>query len=278
MPTNPYFKNFNSSRHQYLLESQILESIKMFGYDVKYIPRTLFAVDHVYGEDPASTFNQAKSVEIYIKNVDGFAGQGRFMSKFGIEVRDQITFTVSKLRFDQIKTDKLLTENSYIISQEEKPIYSPNQTHGIILEDGDRDEFAIDFDKPREGDLIYFPLVNKIFEIKFVAAETMFYQHGTLFVYDLECEMFEYSSERFNTGDINIDSISVLSGDISQFAMENEDGGFTLNETGGLLTDEIPIENAVKMANNTLFANKVDNIIDWSEVNPLIQADVTKKW
>ena len=158
MVTSPYFKNFTSERHQHLVESLILESIKKFGYDVKYIPRTVVNLDHIFGEDSLSEFNDAAIIEMYVKNVDGFGGQGRFLSKFGVEVRDQITLTVSKLRYEQARNQKILTEEGFSLCLEERNKYRPSQSFNIHLE-GDSYQLP---DRPKEGDLIYFPLVKKL--------------------------------------------------------------------------------------------------------------------
>ena len=171
MATNLFFNNFGHSGQQNLLEDLIVESIKMYGHDVIYIPRTLVKEDYLFGEDVLSKFTNSYEVEMYIKNVEGFEGEGDFLSKFNVEVRDEITFTVSKRRFgEEVDLGQLIAQ-----------------------EDGDQ---AV---RPHEGDLIYFPLTEGLFEIKFVEDESVFYQMGELQMYDLKCELFEYSHEE-NTG------------------------------------------------------------------------------
>ena len=133
MATSFFFNNFQSSQEQQLIEDLVIESIKIYGHDIKYIKRELQNKDRIYGEDrQTSRYVHALSVEMYIKNVDGFQGEGDFLSKFNLEIRDQITFTVSRRVFSE-------------------EIGSP-----------------MSVDRPREGDLIYFPLNRKIFEIKFI--------------------------------------------------------------------------------------------------------------
>ena len=132
MATNQYFNNYGTNTpDQRLIESIIIESIKVYGIDVNYLPRTLVNEDTIFGEDRVSQFKDSRVIEMYIKNVEGFEGQGDFLSKFGLDIRDQITFTVAIRRFDQ-------------------------------LESG--------YPRPREGDLIYFPLGERagLFEIQFV--------------------------------------------------------------------------------------------------------------
>lgn len=165
MPTNPEFNLYNSSNEQDLWESLIIEAIQIYGIDVRYIPRQIENLDELYGEDQLSTFSTNYDIEIYVKSVDGFEGDGQFFSKFMGEIRDQITLTMSVRRFGQI----------------------------------------VGTERPLEGDLIYLPLSGGIFQIKFVETRPVFYQIGTLQTYDLICELFEYSGERFNTGIAAVD-------------------------------------------------------------------------
>jgi hypothetical protein len=278
MATNPYFKNFKSDRQQYLLESQTMEVIKRYGHDIKYIPREITKKDDLFGEDVLSKFPDAATIEVYIKSVDGYEGQGRFMAKFGIEVRDKITFTMSRLRFTQIRTEKILQESGYTLQNEAKQKYVPNETHAFILEDGNSDGYTITFEKPRAGDLVYFPMVDKIFEITYVNAEAMFYQHGNLFTYDLECELFEYSSERFETEDADIDSINQFNTDVLNNELIGEDGAL-LQEDGGSFVNEIDVvDRIVPAANNNVFTTETDDLVDWTEINPLVDSNKSFKW
>ena len=168
MPTNQYIQqptNYASSREQNLVNDLIEEAIKFYGTNVKWLPRKLVAEDAIYGEDVLSKFDQSWEFEMYVKNVEGFEGEGDFLSRFGLEIRDQMTLTLSIQRFD-------------------------------------RSTAATIYDRPREGDLIWFPLARKLtghlFEIKFVEHESMFLPLGTLPVYDLRCESFTYNSEEFD--------------------------------------------------------------------------------
>lgn len=171
MATNFYFNNFESSQEQLLIENLVVESIRIYGHDLYYLPRTRLNFDSIYGEDPISEFKNTYMIEMYIKNVDGFGGDGDFLSKFNLQIRDTVTFTVARRVFSE--------------------------------EIGNVESLV----RPREGDLIYFPLNKKIFEIKFVEHEAIFYQLGALQTFDIKCELFEYSNERFNTG---IDAIDKL--------------------------------------------------------------------
>ena len=144
MATNFFFNNFQSSQEQLLLENLIIESIRIYGQDMYYIPRKLNNYDNVYGADDQSSYENAYSIELYIKSVDGFSGDGDFMSKFGIEIRNQVVFSVAQRRFNE--------------------------------EIGDYTTQV----RPNEGDLIYFPLNKKCFQIKYVNKFEMFYQLGAL--------------------------------------------------------------------------------------------------
>ena len=180
MPTNFYFNNNAHSGQQNLIEDLIIESIKIYGYDNFYIPRQLVKEDDLFGEDVLSKFDSAYPIEMYIKNVEGFDGEGEFLSKFNLEVRDQITFSISHRRY-----------------QEEIP-------EGAIKLDNQGDKIQ----RPMEGDLIFFPLTGQLYEIKYVDKQPIFYQMGSLQMYDLRCELFEYSHEVVETGVKAIDDLA----------------------------------------------------------------------
>lgn len=180
MPTNFYFNNNAHFGQQNLIEDLIIESIKIYGYDNFYIPRQLVKEDDLFGEDVLSKFDSAYPIEMYVKNVEGFDGEGEFLSKFNLEVRDQITFSISQRRY-----------------QEEIP-------EGAIK----LDEQGEKINRPVEGDLIFFPLTGQLYEIKYVDKQPIFYQMGQLQMYDLRCELFEYSHEVVDTGVKAIDDLA----------------------------------------------------------------------
>lgn len=243
MPTtNLYFNNHAFSGEQNLIEDLIIESIRIYGVDCYYIPRTVVKEDLVFGEDTLSKFDDAYLIEMYIKSVDGFEGEGDFLSKFNIEIRDEMVLTVSQRRFGE---EVSLTETTK------------------------------DIGRPAEGDLIYFPLNNKVFEVKFVEHEAVFYQMGSLQTYDLRCELFEYSHERLDTGIAAIDSIEdAYSGDFLQELLL-EDGSTFVTEIGipfGLESNET-IEDTDKGAANEQFKSSAIDFIDFSEMNPFSEGD-----
>tara|TARA_R110000782_G_C14775257_1_gene409465 strand:- start:60 stop:722 length:663 start_codon:yes stop_codon:yes gene_type:complete len=213
MATSVYFNNFEASMEQYLIEDLVIESIKIHGHDIYYITRTAGALDDVLNEDDLSEYKRADFIDMYVKNFDGFEGEGDFLSKFGLEIRDEMTLTIARRTFE------------LDVAQ-----YTQN-------------------DRPLEGDLIYFPLNKKMFEVKFVEHEPVFYQMGALQMYDLRCEMFEYSQETFNTGVSEIDTL---------FA------GF---ETTSNTSIEF-LETQDSFADNSTIETAADSIIDFSEADP----------
>jgi len=244
MPTvNQYFNNFGHQQSQWLIEDLIIESIKIYGIEVQYMPRTLVAEDTIWGEDTLSKFEDAYPLEMYVKNVDGFEGEGDFLSKFGLEIRDEMTLTVAQRRFSE----------------------------EISLADSTTPTDATDgIGRPAEGDLIYFPLNGKIYEVKFVEHESMFYQMGSLQTYDLRCELFEYSHQQLNTGVTEIDAIeTAYSGDMTDLQLLDESGNVLVFEDGSpMIQESYRIEDTDSSANNELFQTSSESFIDFSEMNP----------
>lgn len=284
---NQYFNNFNYGREQDLVEDLCLEAIKIYGYNVKYIPSVFVREDPLFGEDTLRKFDDAVDLEMYIKNVEGFEGEGDFLSKFNLEIRDQITLTVARKRFDQAKSEKLTTEVGYNILTEDADTNAPSRQYlstayagdSIQLEEGGLEGYSITTNRPTEGDLIYFPLVKKLFEIKFVEHEQVFYQTGRLQTYDIRCELFEYSSEQIDTGISDIDSIEDnYTTDILAYEMLLEDDEKLLNEDGGSIMQEYRVEDSQLTANNSYFQSNdpifsPSSVIDFSEKNPFGEVD-----
>jgi hypothetical protein len=284
MATNKYFNNFAYAREQDLVEDLTIEAIKIYGHNVKYLPKTISGIDHLFGEDKLLKYETAADVEMYVKNVEGFEGEGEFMSKFGVQLNDQLTLTVARKRFDQIRTEKLTTEVGYNYLQESANTDSPsrqfltgnNHTESIVLETGTTgvNAYSITANRPQEGDLIFFPLVNKIFEIKFVEHEDIFYQTGRLQSYDLRCELFKYSSEQIRTGNTEIDSTETAGTlDTLLYELLLEDGNKLLEEEGDSLVQEYQLFTQDTGANNSFFQSEGESIIDFSERNPFSEVD-----
>ena len=235
MATNFFFNNFQNSGEQLLIEDLIIESIKIYGLDMYFIPRNPNTIDKIYGEDPAREYIHAIPVELYVKNIEGFAGEGDFLSKFNIQIRDQITLSIARRVFEQeVGILELIT-------------------------------------RPREGDLIYLPLNKKIFEIKFVEHEAIFYQLGALQMYDLKCELFEYNNEYFDTGIETIDAL-MLDYSLDQgvtAGLQTEKGLFINDESGFMLLQEnFDINTNNPLADNDELELEASGIIDFSERDP----------
>jgi len=274
MTTNKYFNNWTYGREQDTQDDLIVESIKIYGQDVKYMPRTLVKNDALFGEDTLSTFDAAVGLEMYIKNTTGFEGEGDFLSKFNLEIRDSVTFTVARKRFDQIKTEKMIDEVGFNLQVETANTGSYSNTHSYMVESGTANGYSITSSRPMEGDLIYFPLNSKIYEIKFVEHEEIFYPHGKLYTYDLNCELFTYDSQRLDTGNTAIDTIEVThTADVLnyQFTLENDD--ILTDEDGGYILQEYRVESQDAAANNEFFTQKSYDFIDFSESNPFSEVD-----
>lgn len=214
MATSVFFQNYDNFNEQNLIDDLVIESIQIYGVDTYFVTRNLQNVDTILNEDRISIFNAAYHTEMYIKNVDGFEGEGDFLSKFGLQIRDQITFTIAIRTFEK----------------------------NVIRYDGN-------IKRPNEGDLVYMPMNKKFFKIMHVEHESVFYQSGALQVYDLKCELFEYSNERFATG---IEEIDNHYADYNTADIDN-------------LTD---LAETDPIAKNIDFEDLVDDIVDWSEVDP----------
>ena len=170
MAVNPFFKNYVGE--QRLLNDLTIETIKSMGQDFIYIPREYFKIDQIFGEDPKTKFKNGYALEMYIVETLKFGGSKDVMTKFGIAITSRVTLTFSKTRFAEEITAK-----------------------------------QVNVDRPREGDLIYMPLANILFEINYVNDEEPFYQFGTLTTYTVTCELFTYSHEEIDTGITEIDSV-----------------------------------------------------------------------
>jgi hypothetical protein len=275
MATNKYFRPFTYGREQDTAEDLIIESIKIYGLDVKYMPRTIVGPDALLGEDPLSQFNDAIDIEMYIKNTQQFEGEGDFLSKFNLEIRDQITFVMARKRWEQVSNEKMLTEVGYNIQIEDASTTTWGASNALRLENGGTEGYQTTSPRPFEGDFIFFPLNNKLYEIKFVEHENIFYQHGKLYTYELTCELVDrMGAIDINTGNTAIDAIeSRYSQDILIYQIQNQDGTNILAEDGGYMLQEYRIEIQNKTANNEVFTQKSIDYLDFSERNPFSEID-----
>ena len=202
MTTNVYFSK-GTPNEQHLYEDLAIEAIQIFGHDVFYIPRTLVNKDELFGEDALSRFDDAYGIEMWMETQEGYEGEKELISRFGLEIRDETTFVVSRRRWD----DTVSNDANLIVSS-----------------------------RPDEGDLVYMPTVKKLFEISFVDHDDPFYQVDNLPVYKLYCRTFEYSSEVLDTGIYAIDDIETKkSTDFLGFEISGEQAsGVIFNENIGL--------------------------------------------
>jgi len=235
MATNVFF-NHAVSTEQHLYEDLVVESLRIYGHETYYLPREVVEEDTILGEDVQSTFGDAYSVEMYLENTDAFEGEGDLFSKFGVQVKDQATFVISLRTWERfISLDSNLATSL----------------------------------RPNEGDLIYFPMSGSIFEIKFVEHENPFYQVGKLFVFKMQCELYEYSGEDFDTG---IDTIDIVEDQQAYQIVLNMDstgtGNYTPNENltrDGIAVGEVvswtPSSHKLALKDNTTTLLVGDTIV-----------------
>jgi Virus neck protein len=240
MATNFFFNNFQASQEQLLLEDLVIEAIKIYGHDVYYLPRKLNNYDDVYGADDISSYESSYPVEMYIKSIDGFTGDGEFLSKFGVEIRNQVVFSIARRRFND-----------------------------------DVGEFTSQV-RPNEGDIIYFPLNQRSFIIRFVNKYEMFYQLGALQTWEMTCDVFEYSGESFNTGIPEVDIIQknnstnildwTIDSELSE-EIKTEDGDYLIQE-GKSATDIVASDDADEIQKES------DMFVDFSAADPFSEGNI----
>lgn len=238
MPTSPFFSKY-SKQEKLFLEDILTESIRIQGEDVFYLPRQYQRFDPVFGEDVLSKFDVALPIEIYIESFSGYGGQQEILSKFGMEINDQLNIKISRRAF------------KYSVGR---------YGNGKFTNE-----------RPSEGDLIYIPLSQQLFEIRFCDNDSPFYQLGQVPLYNVVLETYQYNNEVINTGINDIDLISELNSiDRLSFNIELEDGGKLLTETGGVfILDDF--DNSSKTADDTLnFSDQQNslNIINFDEDDP----------
>ena len=306
-----------------LYQNLLKEAIQIYGHDVYYVNRTTVAVDNVLGEDALSKFTRQHPIEMYVEDAEGFGGDKEIITQFGLENRNEITFVVSKERFQEMDSQITLedgtdTTGGSILLEAGSVSQSSNSSILTTLE-GDnfyilQDTATTDADRPLEGDLVYHPILAKMFEINFVDHDEPFYQLDNNPVYKLRCKQFEYASEDISTGISTIDAIETdLSTDTReyQFTLEQatdvgqaftiDNINYTLDVTNVTLDsttisadpasfgESILLENSAdsgdnsylltedyilgdystdKTAQNELFDQLDDTVLDFSETNP----------
>lgn len=192
----------------------------MYGHNVYYMPRESYdKMDEIYGEDTASKFSKAYVIEMYLANVEGYEGDGDFFSKFGLEIRDTSNFIVSRRSFERYVPSTMAT-------------------------------------RPREGDLIFIPVLNKVFEIKFVEEELMFFSLGKRnpYIFELRCEAFRYSNENINTGVEDVDILEDITSYSQELTLGTGSGNYIIGET-------------VYQGANLISSNTSAKVIDWNPID-----------
>ena len=266
-----------------LYQNLIKEAIQIYGHDVYYVNRETVALDNVLGEDALSKYTNAEPIEMYVEDSESFGGDKEIISQFGLENRNEITFVVSKERFQEMDSQINLEEGEGSIALESGTIDQTGNSSNLSSFTGNfyilQDTATTDADRPQEGDLVYHPVFTKMFEISFVDHDEPFYQLDNNPVYKLRCKQFEYASEVIDTGIATIDAIE---GDLStdsrqyQITLENEVGSIQLEnsaDTGGasfIITEDYIVGDydTDKTSQNELFDQLDDTVLDFSESNP----------
>ena len=260
MAINHYFQNgtgIGNTNEKRLYEDLIIEGLKIYGQEVYYLPRTLVNRDLILGEDSLSKFDDSYLLEMYMETTEGFAGEQEIINKFGLEIREDTTFMVSKRRWQD----------------------AVDSVHTLIKEG-----------RPNEGDIIYMPLMNSFFEIQFVEDQEPFFQLGQLPVYKLKVTRWEYSSERLNTGVTDIDSAEdqySLDQLKHQMTLEDGTGSIVLEDDGSDTQSNYLILETYAIQTQSLYADNLDldteagfdtastddDILDFTERNPFGEVD-----
>jgi len=229
MARNKYFKDY--AGEQDTVENITIEIIQTMGRDMVYIPRDIVTKDDIFGEDTLSKFEKGFSLEMYIQSVDGFEGEGDILSKYGLQINDRIELIVSRKRFQDVVTTLSSIE------------------------------------RPREGDLIFFPLSKTLFEINFVEHENPFYQLGKLYVYKLSCETFTYSeSMEIDTG---IDDIDIVDTEHKQYEIKLTLGDL-VSSTVNFLEGETIFQVSNTLSGSAADADVTAQVTNWDSDNKIL--------
>lgn len=194
MATNKYFNLYHQKTEQNLIQSLVEETVKIHGIDAVYIPRDEKKVDDIFREDVLSSFNDYYFIEVYVKNIDAFDGDQDIFKKFGLEINNQITFSISRSSFNKIAGKQFI--------------------------------------RPREGDLVYLPMstATGLYEIKFVKEDSVFFNLGEFYIYDLQCELFAASNEDVNTGIQEVDQQGSEQEILTTINLSGGTGSFEIGE------------------------------------------------
>lgn len=247
MPTNFYFQSGNTSgttNEQRLLEDLIIESMKIYGHDVYYLPRTIANEDPIFGEDPLSYFVQAYPLEMYLENTEGFEGEGELLTKFGFEFRSNATFVVARRRWEET------------VGRNAENLQLP--------------------ERPSEGDLLFFAKTHTFFQIDHVDFLNPFYQLGKIYTYRMKCSTFEFSSETIDTGISEIDGITdALNQNTLGWEIILQSGDRLLGSTADTILLEQYGKNENELLDNSdALEREAAGILDFTAFNPFGEVQV----
>ena len=271
MATNSVFHTNNLAAlktEQNLYRDLIKEAIQIYGHDVYYVDRTSVAIDNILGEDALSKFTTQHPIEMYVEDAEGgYAGEKEIMTQFGLENRNEITFVVSKQRFQELDSQVTLEDEtdttggsilleagsinqstasatlstvtkSFIFNEDGDNIVLEDDNTTFLLSEESGSEFYIlmdtattDADRPQEGDLVYHPILGKMFQVNFVDHDEPFHQLDNNPVYKLRCQQFEYSQEKIDTGITELDNIE------SELSIDTGEYQFTLEQSSAVNED-----------------------------------------
>ena len=282
-----------------LYSDLIKEAIQIYGHDVYYMDRTLVAEDTIMGEDSLSKYRTQHPIEMYMEDGDGgFAGEKELMNQFGLQNLSEATFVVNKERFQELDRqiqiqDGTDTSSGGSIQLEAGTIDQSSSSSTLSTASGDnvfyilQDTAATDSDRPQEGDAIYHPVLDKMFQINFVDHDEPFYQLDNNPVYKMRCRLYDYSSEILDTGISGIDDIETEQSQdvlIHQFTLEqssavNEDIRLEVltddDVSSGLLLEETDGDNIVGESDSTSVGESIilEKAADSGDAEYLIQED-----
>jgi ketosteroid isomerase-like protein len=234
MATKAIHSYYDDSDAQRMLQKIVQDVVQVFGHDCWYVPRTVDVREEVLNEAETASYRAAYPVEMYVKTVDHMGGEGALLQKYGLTEYDELTFTISmKAWAELVRTrDTTLT-------------------------------------RPREGDLIYVPMIRAAFRVRYVDKKAFFYQLGELQAWDVVAELYEASSETFDTGVPEIDDVyQLVTEDLSELAVTTEDGDLLRTEDGWYLEVVDYRDYVPDMDDGHALEDAADDIIDWSESNP----------
>ena len=298
MAVNSAFHTNNSTSittEKNLYSDLIKEAIQIYGHDVYYMDRTLVAEDTILGEDSLSKFNMQHPIEMYMEDADGgFAGEKELMSQFGLQNLSEATFVVNKSRFQELDRQVQIesgtdTSSSGSILLESGTIDQSSSSSTLSTVSGDenfyiiQDTAATDSDRPNEGDLIYHPILSRIFQINFVDHDDPFHQLDNNPVYKMRCRLYDYSSEAIDTGITEIDtiednlSVNALSYQLTleQSSAVNENMRIERLADGDLIAEETDGDNILYENDSTSVGESIllENSADTGDKSYILQED-----